>query len=156
MAVTLVVNNIPFDYPEQGEQAPWGEAATGWAQEVTNVLSSLNGPYDILETSATILNNQSSYASVTGFFFDAANVRSFEVTGSIYRTNGTVAQDKIENFKISGLNLGSSWSFTHEGFGDAGVIFDMDPTGQMKYTSDNLAGQTSGLIKFKGFAVRKT
>jgi len=31
MSIVLTVNNTPFEYPEQGEQAPWGEAATGWA-----------------------------------------------------------------------------------------------------------------------------
>jgi hypothetical protein len=154
MAVTLVVNNIPFDYPEQGEQAPWGEAATGWAQEVTTVLNAISGPYDILETSANIVNNQTSYAPIPGFFFDPANVRSFEVSGNIYRTDG--ATDKIESFIICGLNLGSSWSFTQEGMGDAEVTFDIDPTGQVNYISSNFVGQTSGLIKFKGFAVRKT
>ena len=52
MAVTLTINNTPFEYPEPGDQAPWGEAATDWAVEVTRVLNSLSGPSDILETTA--------------------------------------------------------------------------------------------------------
>jgi len=66
LSVTLVVNNIPFDYPEQGEPAPWGEAATGWATEVTKVLNSVSGPSDILESSSTILNNQTTFQNIPG------------------------------------------------------------------------------------------
>lgn len=152
MSVTLIVNNTPFDYPEQGEQAPWGEAATGWAKEVTTVLNSINGPYDILESSANILNNQTTFQNIPGFVFDVTLVRSFQVNGNIYRTNGTIV--KVESFTINGLSTGASWSITQEGFGDAGVIFDLDSnTGQMRYKSDDLAGQTSGLVKFKATAI---
>jgi hypothetical protein len=152
MSVTLIINNTPFDYPEQGEQAPWGEAATGWAKEVTTVLNSINGPYDILESSANILNNQTTFQPIPGFVFDGTLVRSFEVVGNVYRTNGTI--EKSESFSINGLSTGSSWVITQEGFGDSGVIFDLDSsTGQMRYKSDNLIGQTSGLIKFKATAI---
>jgi hypothetical protein len=79
MSVTLIVNNTPFEYPEQGEQQPWGESATNWAIEVTDVLSSLSGSSDILETSASILNNQTTKANILGLFFDINTVRSFVV-----------------------------------------------------------------------------
>ena len=155
MSVTLTVNNTPFDYPEQGEQAPWGEAATGWAKEVTNVLNSINGPYDILESTANILNNQTVFINIPGLVFDVTLVRSFQVVGSIYRTDGII--EKAENFTISGLNPGSSWSMTQEGFGDSEVILDVeDSTGQVRYKSSNFLGQTSGLVKFKATAIPKT
>lgn len=154
MSVILTVNNTPFEYPEQGEQAPWGEAATGWAKEVTAVLSSINGPYDILESSANILNNQVDQI-IPGFVLDITLVRSFYAIGNIYRTDGTT--EKTETFVINGLNTGSSWSMTQEGFGDSGVVLNLDSiTGQMKYTSDNLIGQTAGLVKFKVTAISKT
>ena len=100
MSVTLVVNNIPFDYPEQGEQAPWGEAATGWATEVTKVLNSVSGPSDILESSSTILNNQTTFQNIPGLFFDTALVRSFTVTGNVYRTYNTT-QEVSEEYTLT-------------------------------------------------------
>jgi hypothetical protein len=134
MAITLIVNNTPFDYPEQGEQQPWGEAASGWASEVTNVLNSLKGPSDLLETSSTILSQ--------------ATVRSFSVRGYIY-----ISDSINEEFLIEGINKGSSWDYTIEGFGDSGVKLEVENSGQVVYTSGVIVG--SGKIKFKGIAFLK-
>ena len=151
MAVTLIVNNVPFEYPTQGEQAPWGEAASGWAQEVTTVLASLNGPSDILETSATIANNQTNPQPVPGLFFDPLVVRSFTVVGSIFRTDGVTVQQ--EEFTIKGLNSGSSWTFQQDGFGESGVGLSIDISGQVFYTSSDFV---SGVMKFRGVGILQT
>lgn len=156
MAVTLIVNNIPFDYPEQGEQAPWGEAATGWATEVTKVLNSVSGPSDILESSSTILNNQTTFQNIPGLFFDTALVRSFTVSGSVYRTYDTI-QEISESFILTGLNQGGAgWLLQIEGIGDAGITFNLDASGQIQYKSSNLINHISGLIKFRGVGILKT
>jgi hypothetical protein len=156
MSVTLVVNNTPFEYPEQGEQQPWGEAATGWAAEVTKVLASVNGPADVLETSATIANNVTTPTDIAGFFFDATQVRSFAVRGNVYRTHSS--SEKSEEFLLVGLYQGGSgWIFQQEGIGDAGISFSITPAGQVQYTSSNLAGTPySGLIKFRGVGLLNT
>lgn len=167
MAITLIVNNIPFEYPTQGEQAPWGEAASGWAQEVTTVLSSLKGPSDILETSASIANGQTDQP-VVGMFFDPTEVRSFTVQGNIYRTITDASTDPdtiysfYEQFTLTGLNIGSSFILQQEGMGESHVTFDIDSSGQIKYTSSNLATgipspvNYSGIIKFRGIGILQT
>jgi hypothetical protein len=147
MAITLIVNNTPFDYPEQGEQQPWGEAASGWASEVTNVLNSLKGPSDLLETSSTILSSKTK-ETIPNFFFDQATVRSFSVRGYIY-----ISDSINEEFLIEGINKGSSWDYTIEGFGDSGVKLEVENSGQVVYTSGVIVG--SGKIKFKGIAFLK-
>lgn len=151
MAITLIVNNTPFDYPTQGEQAPWGEAVSGWAKEVTTVLSSLNGPSDILETSSTILNDQTIPQPVVGLFFDPLTVRSFSIKGNIYRDNGSSALS--EEFTLTGLNNGSDWLLQQEGFGNSGVELSIDAGGQVRYISTNFV---AGIIKFRGIGVLKT
>lgn len=156
MAITLIVNNIPFDYPEQGEPAPWGEVASSWAAEVTKVLNSVSGASDILESSATILNNQTTFQNISGLFFETAVVRSFTVNGNIYRTYN-VSQEVSESFTMSGLNQGASgWIIQIEGLGDAGITFNIDSSGQIQYKSSNLTGYISGLIKFRGVGILKT
>jgi hypothetical protein len=147
MAITLIVNNTPFDYPEQGEQQPWGEAASGWASEVTSVLNSLKGPSDLLETSSTILSNKTKEV-IPNFFFDPATVRSFSVKGYIY-----ISDSINEEYLIEGINKGSSWDYTIEGFGDSGVRLEVENSGQVVYTSGVIVG--SGKIKFKGVAFLK-
>jgi hypothetical protein len=154
MAVTLTVNNIPFDFPEQGDQAPWGESVTGWAQEVTEVIETIKGPYDFIETTITIQNNITN-ANLSGISFNTGLVRSFEASGTIFRVAGT-SPEIVETFILQGLNLGSSWQISQEGIGDSGVLFDIDTFGQLKYTSNNLAGQTSAFVKIRATSVSKT
>jgi hypothetical protein len=159
MAVTLIVNNVPFDYPEQGEQQPWGESATNWAAEVTKVLASLKGSSDILETAAAINNNQISQDSIQGLFFDSLIVRSFTVTGNITRTTSTVQQ--YEEFQLKGLYRGPTlgWALQQESLSSSGVTFSITSSGQIQYVSTSISGDPitySGLIKFKAIALAQT
>ena len=148
MSKTLIVNNIPFEYPEQGEQQPWGEAATGWASEVTNVLSSLKSSSDILETSANIQNNVTTPTAVNQLVFNSTTVRSFQVQASIYRTVG--ALQKSEEINLIGLNQGTAgWALEQDGIGDSGVSLTIDSNGQIYYTSSNLGTPHTGVIVFK-------
>jgi hypothetical protein len=155
MAVTLIVNNTPFDYPEQGEQQPWGEPATNWAIEVTDVLSSLKGSSDILETSASVSNGQLTPASIIGLFFDINTVRSFVVQGNISRQYGSGSQ-KNEQFTIVGINNGSDFDIQQDGIGDAEVTLSILPTGQLQYTSSNLSSGLTGILKFRGIGILKS
>jgi hypothetical protein len=159
MAVTLIVNNVPFEYPEQGEQQPWGESATNWAAEVTKVLASIRGPYDLLETAALINAEQLSQESIQGMFFDSVNVRSFIVSGNITRTTDT--EQRYEEFQLTGLYQGTTvgWRLQQEGFGNSKVTFSITPSGQIQYTATALSGNQatySGIIKFRGIGIAQT
>lgn len=154
MAITLIVNNIPFDYPEQGEQQPWGEPATAWAKEVTTVLDKVKGPYDVLESSYPINSNQSTPADVLGLFFDSTYVKSFHIYGNIFRA--TSSTQYVEEFIIAGHYTNSTWVMTQEGFGESGVNLDITNGGQIQYTSNNLIGEIAGSkITFRGTALKK-
>jgi hypothetical protein len=149
MAITLIVNNTPFDYPEQGEQQPWGEAASGWATEVTAVINSLKGPSDILETSAPLLINQTK-AVIPNFFFDPGTVGAFSASGFI-----SIADEVTERFLIEGRRNGTSWDYTIEGIGDSGIKLEVEDTGQVVYTSGVFSTTKSSYVKFKGTALIK-
>ena len=155
MSINLVVNNIPFEYPEQGEQQPWGEGATGWANEVTNVLASVKGPADILESFFDLSNNQTTFSDIPGFSFDSTTVRSFTIYGNIYRVYNSGAATVTEEYSLTGLNTDSDWVIQQEGFGETGIIFDITATGQVQYKSSNLTNHISSKIKFRGTAVLK-
>jgi len=87
MSTNLTVNNNTYAYPSAGDEPGWGEAATGWATEVTEVLNNLQGTDDIPETTFTVADNQTSAADVVGLVFSPTTVRSAVVDYSIYRTN---------------------------------------------------------------------
>ena len=152
MSITLVVNNTPFEYPEQGEPQGWGEAATAWANEVTKVLASVSGPADILETSDTIINSPTEFRDIVNFKFDSSTVRSFSVRGNVNRTHG--ASEKSEEFLLIGVQDATGWLLQQEGIGDAGITFGITSLGQVQYKSTNLVGG-SGIIKFRGVGILK-
>jgi hypothetical protein len=159
MSVTLIVNNVPFEYPEHGEQQPWGESATNWAKEVTKVLASIKGPYDLAETPALINSVQLTSESIQGMFFDSLNVRSFVVTGNITRT--TDSEQRYEEFELRGLYKGSTtgWVLQQESIGNSGVTFSINSSGQVQYVATVLSGNQatySGLIKFRGIGIAQT
>ena len=157
MAVTLIVNNTPFDYPEQGEQQPWGESATNWAIEVTDVLSSLSGSSDILETSAAILNTQTTPADIIGLYFDVVTVRSFVVQGNIHRIYGAGGSlQKNEQFTLVGINTGSSFDIQQDGIGNSDVEISISSNGQLQYTVTSLDSGLTGVMKFRGIGILKS
>jgi len=80
MSRTLVINSIPYQIPDDGEDPGWGDQTTDWMEAVTGVLTDLVGPDDILETSFSIANNQTTFADVTGLIFNGGSVRSSIVT----------------------------------------------------------------------------
>jgi len=151
MSITLTVNNIPFEYPTEGTQSPWGSEATDWAAEVTKVLNSLKGASDILETSAIIANNITTYTDIPDFLFNPSTVRSFKVECNVYRTTGVTTLTEV--LTLTGLNTGSGWILQQDGIGNSGIILDITNSGQVQYKSSNLSGQTAGLIKFRGIGI---
>lgn len=156
MSTTLIVNNIPFEYPTQGTQPPWGDQASAWAEEVTKVLNSLKGNSDILETGANIANNVSSPQDVTDLKFDAGTVRSFAVRGNITRIYDS--SSTYEEFVLVGLKTASGWELQQDGVGNSGITFSITPAGQVQYVSSNLSFSISysGLLKFRGIGILNT
>lgn len=158
MATNLTVNNNVYAYPEPGDEPGWGADATGWAEEVTTVLTSLQGADDIPETTFNIANNQSSLATVTGLDFNPATVRSAVIDYSIYRTtNSTELAEKgtLELVYKNGGTVTEKWSIGRVFFGDdAGVEFSMTDAGQMEYTSTNVSG--TGYVGEMKFEARCT
>lgn len=153
MPKTLIVNNTPYEYPTAGDEPGWGGEATGWAEAVTDVLSDLLGPNDLLETAFNVANNQLVAADVTGLILNAASVRAAEISYSIYRQAG--ATSVVESGKINVAYNNASpnpnkWEMNQGNvLGDAGVIFTITNSGQIQYTSTNMPGQTIGTMKFR-------
>ena len=151
MSIVLTVNNIPFEYPTQGTQSPWGDQASSWAEEVTKVLNSLKGPADILETAAQIQNNVSTPTDIPDFKFNPTIVRSFSVKGNI--TRATSSSSIYEECTLVGMKTATGWDLQQDGVGNSGVTFSITAGGQVQYTSSNFVGQTSGIIKFRGIGI---
>ncbi len=118
-----------------------------------NYVDSVSGASagDIAETSFALANNQTTPANVTGFAFANATVRSFEALVSV-EIDATA--DLFEVFTLRGIQKGASWDMSVTANGDdSQVVFSITNAGQVQYSSGNIAGFSSGLIKFRAITL---
>jgi hypothetical protein len=113
--------------------------------DIDNFVAGSDG--DIPEASFVLANNQTSAANVTGFAFSSSAVRGFEALVSV-EIDATA--DLYETFKLIGINKAGSFDIAVSSVGDeSGVAFSITAGGQVQYTSSNLAGFSSGSIKYR-------
>lgn len=150
----LTVGNQTFQYPNPNDEAGWGEDATGWAKAMTDALSILLVAGDIVPTTLTLQNNQSTFADITGLFFNTNNIRAANISYTVSRLSTASPVAIVEsgtmlvNFNTSAAP-GSKSSLSLIKNGNAGVIFTVTDTGQITYKSTDI-GLTGyiGSIKF--------
>lgn len=156
MPKILIVNNSPFAYPISGDEPGWAPGATGWAEAVTDVLNDLVGPNDILETAFNVANNQTTFSDVTGLIFNSAQVRSAEITYSVYRISSLNPSGYAETGTMNVLyDNAVGWSINQGNIlGNSGTQFQILASGQLQYKSTDI-GSTSyiGLLKFRAKAL---
>jgi hypothetical protein len=132
--------------------------ATSATELVINPVSSASAIYVVDgDTSFTIANNQSSAANVTGLLIDGASTRSFILDYSIYRQTATALSGVAQVGQLRGVynTQSASWFMSDDFSGqNAGVTFSILSSGQIQYTSTNIAGTSYvGTLKY---AIRKT
>lgn len=155
MPQTLIVNNIPFEYPVAGDEPGWGQPASDWAAEVTDVLSDLLGSNDITQTSFNIQNNISVFTDISSLSFNTGQVRSAIIQYSIYRTSTANPSGQAESGIIAivydnAAPVNQKWSVTQTANGNAGVLFNVTDSGQFQYKSTDINSTGySGLMKFR-------
>ena len=101
----------------------------------------------------SIANGQAVAANIAGLLFDYTEVRTAEIYCEIYRKTGSNEKIFRGKFLAAYRTLTSTWEISQvEGNGDAdhGVVLEISASGQVKYTSDTLAGTGyTGYIEFK-------
>lgn len=155
MPITITVNNKSFNIPVPGEDPGWGGDTTDWIREISSVVNSLFGAGDILESNATIENNQSVAQDITGLAFDPSTVRAAFIEYSVYRISDTNPSDNVESGNIyivydNAATSGSQWLLSREHSGESGIDINITDGGQLTYTSNDLGiTNYSGVISFK-------
>lgn len=141
----LTVNGTIFNYPDPGDRS-WGEDASDWASEVTDVLSSIVGAGFVTQTTVTINDNVSTFQDVLGAAFSSSITRSFRLTYAVQRTNGATLS--VESGVIEGVYTGTEWDYNINRLGDAGMDFQVTASGQLQYKSSSIGGTYSGDMTF--------
>lgn len=153
MSKQLQIGSRIFNYPEEGDRAGWGEEATEWTEAVTDALQNVQGPNDILITSATLANNQSSAANIPGLTFNTGEVQSVEVDFLVVREYDSGSTVDTESGRILGNYNGTDFFISVESVGDAGITFSITSGGQFQYTTDNKVNHISSTIRFKASTI---
>jgi|GEM_PF-2883723 hypothetical protein len=109
------------------------------------------------ETIFTIANNQSSAANITGLLIDPIATRSFVIDYAIYRQTDTGGSAVAQAGQLRGVynTQATTWFMSDDYSGqNSGVVFSIQPSGQIRYTSSNIAGANyTGSLKYN---IRKT
>lgn len=102
---------------------------------------------DIQETLYGAANNQTTPTNVTGFAFSNAVVRSFKALVSV---DIDATTDLFEAFELLGVQKSTGWDLIVSSTGDdSGIVFSIDSSGQVQYTSTNITGFVTNRLKFR-------
>jgi len=153
MSKNLTIGNKTFLYPTPGTnpEEGWGDEATGWAEEVTTVLGTIQGPNDITLTSVSLVNNVTTPTNITGLKFSTVAVISIKVEYLIKRVLG--AQVLTEFGQVFGTFDGVNFKISQTAEGDTGVSLDITNSGQFVYVSTDEPSQISCIMKFKATTI---
>lgn len=149
MPKEVQIGSSIYIIPEEGDKASWGEDTTAWIEAVTDALSTVQGPNDILQTSAILANNQAVPANITGLSFNTGQVQHIFVEFIIEREYDAGATTITESGSIIGNYDGTDFYISVDSVGDSGVTFSITSAGQMQYTSDDKTNHVSSQINFK-------
>lgn len=156
MPKILTVGTEIFEFPLQGENSDYGEQVTSWAEAVTDALTTVQQPNDILSTQASINNNQTTFANIPGFIFDTTEVIAINAEYIVNRTTTSPATKVTESGHIEGNFDGSNWTIAITNIGEAGMEFDITSAGQIQYKSSDISGTGYvGEIVFKAKVVNQ-
>jgi hypothetical protein len=155
MSKRITIGSNTYNLPLAGENPGWGEELSDIIEALADASNDSVGPDDILETSALISNNISSATNINLFKFNTSTVRSFEAQYYIFRKNDSTTISE------AGIIIGNNddtlgWSISIQKTGEADVVFDIDSTGQVTYTSSDMGGvydTTNSKIKFAAKAL---
>ncbi len=138
-----------------GDQSMGGNKLTNLANPVAltdavnlqTLNAALGASGDILETSFSLTNGQSSLTDITSFIFPNATVRSFDALVSICIL---ATSNLYETVEIKGIQKDSNWQISISSTGDfSGVVLEITPTGQIQYKTPTYSGFSSGTLKFR-------
>lgn len=152
MPKTLIVGNEEFEFPLTGENPGYASEVTDWAEAVTDALSTVQKPNDILTTSQSI-NNTGVLTNIPGFSFPTAEVISIDCKYLVKRvvSGGVDAGTYIEVGYIEGYyDPTTGWGISIRTVGNARILLSITPSGQIQYISTPITGTTHvGTITFE-------
>ena len=85
MSRIVQIGSKVFEIPDEGETDGWGEDLTEMFVAIADALGSVQGPNDVLLTSALLTNNQTVAAIIPGLSFNVGAVQGVRVEYTVQR-----------------------------------------------------------------------
>lgn len=156
MSKNLILRDEVIPYPDEGD-SNYGENATFWAEEVSDILGNVSGPGDIATTEVTLTGTDDGThinGTITGLAFDTAYVQRIEVTGFITRSyNDGLTATQVESFSIKGAYNLDKLNVSVDFSGDDSELEFTVTGGQFGFKYLKIANTDSVQIKFKATAI---
>lgn len=154
MPVSVTINGEVFSYPAPRDPPGWGNQATDSFVALTNVVNSVSGPNDILQTVSNIANNQVSPMNIVGLSFNPAVVKGARVDYNVYRVTSTSEVVEQGSMYLSYKPNAATWDLVTIGSQGSNIVFSITSLGQVQYTSNNMSGiNYVGSITFRAIAL---
>jgi len=157
MPKILTIGNEEFEFPLSGENPGYGSEVTDWAEAVTDALSTVQKPNDII-TTREVINNGSGTFPIPGFSFSTAEVISIDCKYVVVRqvTGGTKPGTYTETGYIEGYYDGQ-WGISIRTTGDAKILLSINSSGQVQYqVTEIFDGTHVGVITFEAKVINNT
>jgi len=146
----ITIGNQSFKLPIDG-RGNWGEETTAILEALAEASQLIQGPNDVLLSTANLTNNQTVPAALGNLSFNTGQVLGIQVDFFIRRTYnpGSGEITITENGILLANYDGSNWKLSMESVGDTGIDLVISSSGVVQYTSTNLAGHISSIIRYK-------
>jgi len=153
MSKEIQIGSTIYTVPEEGDNPGWGEDLTEFFCAIGAALQNVQGPNDILTTSATLANNQTTFIDIPGLIFNTAQVQRVEVKYLVTRVFDAGVSTIVESGIIEGNYDGSLFKIATKFLDDAGIEFDVTNAGQFQYKTTDLTDHVSTTIRFEAVTI---
>jgi len=148
-SMSLMSTENVSSFTQGGALTVAGGLAVGKSMAVGQSISLGGISNDIVGTFAAS-NNVSTPAPISGLFFPTANIRAFSLNIQIQLLAGSGNNNLYAYYTIDGIQNTSGWAIDDIFIGDVtGLDFSIDNTGQIYYTSTNVANWISSTLSYK-------
>lgn len=153
MAISLTIAGTQIDFPESAQDPNWSSGVISFAEAVEDALAGIVGTYDIGQRIMNIdaydvVSNQAVTDGVKPLSFPTAafpssGVRGATVTYAVYRNSTTATKVEFGTLIVV-YNPAASpvWEISREYTGDASITFDINSTGQVRFSTVTIGGSS--------------
>ena len=148
-SLSLITTENVSSFTQGGGLTVAGGLAVGKSIAIGQSISLGGISNDIAGTFAAS-NNVSTPTAITTLIFPTANIRSFSINVQIQLLAGSGTGNLYAYYTIDGIQNTTGWAIDDTFIGDnTGINFSIDNTGQLYYTSNNIASWISCTLSYK-------